>query len=85
MRNPATAVVIGYIAGSLSTAAERDRLHHVLAYAVVGSAGAIHRGLHAIIEKTQAGNLMLAGHFYDEAARLYAFSLAAEALRSGQR
>ena len=65
------------------TAAERALVDHALAYAVVGSASTINRGLHAIIARTQADELMLTGNFYDEGARLHSFELAADALKSG--
>ncbi len=64
-------------------AAEIALIDRALAYAVVGSASAVERGLRKVIEETQADELMLAGHFYDETARLRSFELAAHVLMSG--
>jgi len=66
---------------SYGSAAERALIDHALAYAVVGSATTVERGLRRVIEETQADELMLAGHFYDETARLRSFELAAQVLQ----
>jgi luciferase family oxidoreductase group 1 len=60
--------------------AERAQVDHALAYAVVGSPATVERGFREIIQKTQPDELMLAGHFYDHAARLRSFELSAQIL-----
>lgn len=68
---------------NFGSAAERALIDHALAYAVVGAPSAVAHGLRKVIEETQADELMIAGHFYDDAARLRSFELAAQALVGG--
>jgi hypothetical protein len=49
-----------------------------LAYSVVGALNAVERGLEALIEETDADELMLTAQIYDHAARLRSFQIAAE-------
>ncbi len=68
---------------SYGSASERALINHALAYAVVGSPSTVEQGLRKVIADTQADELMIAGHFYDETARLRSFELVAEILVSG--
>ncbi len=63
---------------SYGSDAERAQVDHVLAYSVIGSPGTVERGLRRIIEETQPDELMLSGHFYDHAARIRSFEIAAQ-------
>jgi luciferase family oxidoreductase group 1 len=58
---------------------ERAELERVLSCSVIGGPEALRRGLRAILDRTQADELMLTGQIYDHAARLRSFELAAEA------
>ncbi len=57
---------------------ERAQIDHALAYSVVGSPVTVEHGLRALIEETQPDELMLSGHFYDHAARIRSFEIAAQ-------
>jgi len=63
----------------LWTPAEKAGLDHALAYAVVGSADTVRRGLKAIIDRTGADELMVTAQIFDHAARLRSFELSAGA------
>jgi luciferase family oxidoreductase group 1 len=56
--------------------AERAMAEQSLKYAVVGSPETVRRGLEAVLEETQADELMLTGQIYDHAARLRSFEIA---------
>jgi luciferase family oxidoreductase group 1 len=72
-------VPIDNIAG-YGSEAERAQVDHALAYAVVGSPATVERGFRKIIQEAQPDELMLAGHFYDHAARLRSFELSSQIL-----
>ena len=57
---------------------ERTGVEHALAYSVVGTRGAIARGLESLIAETGADELMLTAQIYDHSARLRSFEIAAE-------
>jgi len=57
--------------------AERYQTDHALVYSVVGSAETVERGLRTILDEAQPDELLLAGHFYDHAARVHSFEIAA--------
>jgi luciferase family oxidoreductase group 1 len=57
---------------------ERAGVEQALAYSVVGALNAVERGLEALIEETDADELMLTAQIYDHAARLRSFQIAAE-------
>jgi luciferase family oxidoreductase group 1 len=58
--------------------AERAGVEHTLAYAAVGAPDAVERRLKALIEKTGADELIIAGHIFDHQARLRSFEIVAE-------
>lgn len=61
---------------------ELAQIEQSLAYSAVGSAETVQRKLRGILEEVKPDELMLAGHFYDHAARLRSFRLAAEVLKA---
>lgn len=61
---------------------ELAQIEQSLAYSAVGSAETVQRKLRGILEEVKPDELMLAGHFYDHAARLRSFWLAAEVLKA---
>ena len=61
---------------------ELAQIEQSLAYSAVGSAETVQRKLRGILEEVKPDELMLAGHFYDHAARLRSFRLAAEILKA---
>jgi luciferase family oxidoreductase group 1 len=63
---------------SYASESERAQVDHVLAYSVVGSPLTVERELRTVIEETQPDELMLSGHFYDHAARVRSFEIAAQ-------
>ena len=63
----------------LWTPAEKAGLDHALAYAVVGSPDTVRQGLKAMIDRTDADELILTAQIFDHAARLRSFELAAGA------
>lgn len=64
------------------TAAERAGLDQALSCSAVGTPEQVRTQLEAIIERTEADELMLTAQIYDHAARLRSFEIAAEVLRS---
>jgi luciferase family oxidoreductase group 1 len=58
--------------------AERAGVEHTLAYAAVGAPDAVERRLKALIDKTGADELIIAGHIFDHQARLRSFEIVAE-------
>ena len=61
--------------------AERAGVEHALRYAIVGSPGAVRRGLETFAADTQVDELMITSQIYDHAARLRSYEIVAEALR----
>jgi luciferase family oxidoreductase group 1 len=66
---------------AFATPSELWGVDQALTYSFVGSPETVERGLADFISATQADELMLAGHFYDHAARLRSFELAADVPR----
>jgi luciferase family oxidoreductase group 1 len=64
------------------TPAERGQVERMTRISVVGSLASVRRGLEALLEATDANELMLTGQIYDHAARLRSFQIAA-ATREG--
>ncbi len=60
------------------SAAERAQVGRMTRVSVVGSPETVRRGLEAVIEATDADELMLAGHVHDHDARLRSFEILAE-------
>ena len=58
--------------------AERAGVEHTLAYAAVGAPDTVEGRLKALIEKTGADELIVAGHIFDHQARLRSFEIVAE-------
>ena len=56
---------------------EKIGISHALAYSFVGTAETIEPQLREFIAATQAQEVMIAGHFYDHAARLRSLEIAA--------
>jgi alkanesulfonate monooxygenase SsuD/methylene tetrahydromethanopterin reductase-like flavin-dependent oxidoreductase (luciferase family) len=56
---------------------ERAGVEQALAYSVIGAPDAVERGLEAIIEQTDADELMLTAQIYDHTARLRSFRITA--------
>jgi luciferase family oxidoreductase group 1 len=61
----------------LWTPAEQAGIDHALAYAVVGSQDTVRKGIKAIIDRTDADELMLTAQIFDHHARLRSFEMAA--------
>lgn len=57
---------------------EKVQIEHALAYSAVGSAQMVEATLRSIIDEVRPDELMLTGHFYDHAARLRSFEIAAQ-------
>jgi luciferase family oxidoreductase group 1 len=57
---------------------EKAGLEHALMYSFVGSANTIEHGLRSFLAKTQPDELMVAGHFYDPAARVRSIEITAQ-------
>ena len=57
---------------------EKAGVARALAYSFVGTADTIEPGLRAFLARTQAQELMVAGHFHDHAARLRSLQIAAQ-------
>ena len=66
---------------AFATPSELWGVDQALTYSFVGSPETVERGLADFMAATRADELMLAGHFYDHAARLRSFELAAEIQR----
>ncbi len=63
---------------AFATPAERAGIDHALRYSFVGSPETIRQGLQAFMAATGADELIVAGHFFEHAARLHSFELAAQ-------
>jgi luciferase family oxidoreductase group 1 len=58
--------------------AEQAQVERMLACSVVGSPATVQRGLQALIERTGADELIVAGALHEHAARLHSYQLVAE-------
>ena len=63
---------------SFASPAELAQLEQALACSFVGGPDRVKDGLATFIERTQADELIISGHIFDQAARLRSFSIAAE-------
>ncbi len=63
---------------------EKASVSEQLSCSVVGSPETIRRGLQALVEKTGADELIMAGQIFDHKARLRSFEIAAQAARDVQ-
>jgi luciferase family oxidoreductase group 1 len=66
---------------ALYSAGERAGVEHALACSFVGSAETVERGLSEFLARHKPDELMIAGHFYDHAARLRSLEITAAALK----
>ena len=57
---------------------EKAQVDHALAYSAVGAARTVEQILRSIIDEAHPDELIVTGHFYDHAARLRSFEIAAE-------
>lgn len=57
---------------------ERYGVDQALTYSFVGNAETVERGLRAFVGTTKPDELMVTGHFYDHAARIRSFEIAAD-------
>jgi luciferase family oxidoreductase group 1 len=57
---------------------ELAMVEHSLSISAIGSPDTVERRLHVIIDEMQPDELLLTGHFYDHAARLRSFEIAAQ-------
>jgi luciferase family oxidoreductase group 1 len=57
---------------------EKAQVDQALAYSAVGSAKTVENELRSIVEEMNPDELMVTGHFYDHAARLRSFEIAAK-------
>jgi luciferase family oxidoreductase group 1 len=58
--------------------AERAGVEHALACSFVGTADTVEKGLRDFLARTQPDELMIAGHFFEHAARLRSLEITAE-------
>jgi predicted TIM-barrel enzyme len=56
---------------------EKAQVDHALAYSAVGSARTVEEILRSILGEARPDELIVTGHFYDHAARLRSFEIAA--------
>jgi len=63
---------------------EKASVMQSLSCSVVGSLETVQRGLQALVDKTGANELMLAGQIFDHQARLRSFEIAAQAMQNVQ-
>ncbi|MFM7012541.1 MAG: LLM class flavin-dependent oxidoreductase [Betaproteobacteria bacterium] len=63
---------------------EKASVSEQLSCSVVGSPETVRRGLQALVEKTGADELIMAGQIFDHKARLRSFEIAAQAARDVQ-
>jgi hypothetical protein len=59
------------------SAGEQAGVEHALACSFVGAADTVERGLRGFLARTKPEELMIAGHFYDHAARLRSLEITA--------
>ena len=60
------------------SAGERAGVEHALSCSFVGAAATVEKGLREFLARTQPDELMIAGHFYDHAARLRSLEITAQ-------
>ena len=60
------------------SAAEKAGVEHALSCSFVGAADTVEKGLREFLARTQPDELMIAGHFYDHAARLRSLEITAQ-------
>ncbi len=60
------------------SAAEKAGVEHALSCSFVGAADTVEKGLRDFLARTQPDELMIAGHFYDHAARLRSLEITAQ-------
>jgi len=65
--------------------AERAHVERMTRVSVVGDSETVRRGLEAIVEATEADELMIAAHIFDHQARLRSFDIVAESVRKADR
>jgi luciferase family oxidoreductase group 1 len=65
---------------SFWTPQEKVSVMQTLSCAVVGSRASVEQGLQALVDKTGANELMLAGQIFDHQARLRSFEIASQAM-----
>ena len=63
---------------TFGTLQERAGVNQALRHSFVGTPDQVEDGIRGFIETTQVDELMITGHFYDHAARLRSFELAAQ-------
>jgi alkanesulfonate monooxygenase SsuD/methylene tetrahydromethanopterin reductase-like flavin-dependent oxidoreductase (luciferase family) len=64
------------------SAPERAHVERMTRVSAVGSPETVRRRLEAILEETQADELILTAHIHDHATRLRSFELASEVMRT---
>ena len=57
---------------------EKAQVDHALAYSAVGCSQTVEAILRSFIDEAQPDELIVTGHFYDHAARLRSFEIAAQ-------
>jgi luciferase family oxidoreductase group 1 len=60
------------------SAAEKAGVEHALSCSFVGTADTVEKGLRDFLARTRPDELMIAGHFYDHAARLRSLEITAQ-------
>lgn len=60
------------------SAAEKAGVEHALSCSFVGAADTVEKGLREFMARTKPDELMIAGHFYDHAARLRSLEITAQ-------
>jgi luciferase family oxidoreductase group 1 len=58
--------------------AEKAGVEHALSCSFVGAADTVEKGLREFLARTKPDELMIAGHFYDHAARLRSLEITAQ-------
>jgi luciferase family oxidoreductase group 1 len=61
---------------------EQAGVEHAMAYAAIGSPETVRRSLTALIDRTQADELMVAAQIYDHRARLRTYEIVADGLKA---
>ena len=56
---------------------EKTQAMRMLARSIVGSPDTVRAGVDALVEETQADELIVSGHIFDHSARLHSYELAA--------
>jgi luciferase family oxidoreductase group 1 len=65
------------------SASDWAMVEEALSCAVVGSPDSVARGLEALLERTQADEVMLSSHIYDHQARLRSYEITAKVIKAG--